>query len=328
QYEPLPPAIHSFGTTASDLSAPALVPFNWTMRDPNDDPVTCRIDYESDGIWDETISPCPNTGGRNHSSPEGTFTATFEASDSNHPPMVATTTYTVAAGPTETYDIDATLVGNSDQRVIDAINQAVARWSSVIVRGIPNQEVHVDPGDCIAEMPDFDGLVDDLVVKVVVMDESFDLMGDAAPCVVGDDDLPRLSLIRLSAHWINVLSESGQLGDLVTHEMGHAIGIGTVPWGQFMQRLDDTGPWTFTGPRSVAQWLTLGGTGPVPLSQIGDHWDEDALDNEIMTCLLEVSPAHPISAMSVAALGDIGYHVDIAQAEPWTLPTTPTHRTC
>ncbi|MCZ7630767.1 MAG: hypothetical protein M5U19_17790 [Microthrixaceae bacterium] len=35
------------------------------------------------------------------------------------------------------------------------------------------------------------------------------------------------------------------------------------------------------------------------------------LQDELMTCYVELVPAHPMSAITVAALADMGYHVDL-----------------
>ena len=325
---PRPPVIDRFGTDATGFTSPALVPVSWSVRDPNGDALTCRIDVTSDGSWDETISPCPRTGGRNLSVGEGDGIATLEVSDATHPPVTATAPYDVGPGPSEPYDIVTQLVGAPDERVTAAIADAAARWGRVIARGVPDAVVHQDPGSCTDEMPGFDGAVDDIVVLVVVVPNLPGFSADAVPCTNGPDGLPRLSLIRISATGLDWLAtHDNQLGDLVTHEMGHALGFTGPLWWEFRQELG-TNDFVFSGPRAVAEWSHLGGSGTVPLNDHGDHWDETILQNEVMTCNIEYVPTHPLSAVTVAAMADIGYHVDIGASEPWTVPPEPGFMTC
>lgn len=324
--EPLAPVIDRFEVTASGLSAPALVPLGWTVRDPNGDTLTCRIDADGDGVWDQAMTPCQTLGGRNFPAAEGSYVARLEVADALHAPVTATAAYTVDAGPTESFDIVVQQVTATDPRVSEAIDEAVARWTPVIVRGVTEAEVHQDPGTCLGEFPGFDGVIDDVVIDVAVVGD-IGVMGDATTCVNGPEGLPRLSMIRLDSHWIDWMYTHGYLGDLVAHEMGHTLGFTGPAWWAFRQ---DTGAdgFLFVGPRAVAEWSRIGGTGSVPLNEGGDHWNETILQDELMTCYIENLTAHPLSALTAAAMADLGYHVSLAAAEPWDLPAEPGYITC
>ncbi|UDY37609.1 hypothetical protein [Dermatobacter hominis] len=326
---PAPPAIDRFTVTASGLSAPALVPFTWSVQDPNGDALTCRFDGDGDGVWDDATTPCRSTSGRTATTGAGPHTARLEVSDGTHPAVTATTTYDVAPGPAESFDVVTRSVGPQDARVTAAVAEAVDRWTAVISRGIPDTDVQFQQGDCLAEVPSLSGVVDDLVLDVIVTPLP-GLMGDATWCVVGDDGLPRLSVVRISTIGLDHLYETGALEDVVTHEVGHALGLGTVgPWGMLTRYSDETGAYRFTGPRAVAEWQHLGGIGDtVPLSHDASHWDETSLQDELMTCYVEVAPAHPMSAISVAALADLGFHVEISNADAWAVPSRPGLMEC
>ncbi len=324
---PRAPVIEQFAAAATDLSAPALVPLAWQVRDPNRDALTCRIDATSDGVWDETMSSCQLAAGRNFPAEAGSYVATFEVADSSHPPVIATAPYSVGVGPSESFDFVTQQVTAPDPRVAAALDDAVSRWSAVILRGVSDEVVHLAPAACTGETPGFDGVVDDLVIQVAVIPDVGGFMADAAPCAHGPDGLPRLSIIRLDADWVDWMDDNGHLGDLLVHEMGHALGFTGANWWPYRQELSP-GDFRFVGPRAVAEWSALGGTGSVPLSNGGDHWDETILRNEVMTCTVEALTSHPLSSLTVAAMADIGYHVDPGAAEPWSLPPEPAPFMC
>jgi hypothetical protein len=48
------------------------------------------------------------------------------------------------------------------------------------------------------------------------------------------------------------------------------------------------------------------------------HWRESVLDNELMTGYLD-SGSNPFSEVSVGALADLGYGVDLGAADPYSL---------
>lgn len=320
---PAPPTVVTFAVAGAPFSEPALVAFTWSVRDVNLDELTCRIDADGDGTWDITMSPCQRTGSRVVPASEGTYSARFDVADADHAPVERTASYAVAAGPTETYDI-VTLVGSADPRIAEAAAVAESTWESILVRGVPDAFVQLPAGGC-ADAPAFEGAVDDLVIQVVLADIEGE--GAAAPCVTGPDQLPRLSVVLLNPERIDGMHSYGLLDDLLVHEFAHALGFTGQRWGDFRV---DTGAerLQFVGPRAVAEWSRIGGAGPIPLSHGGDHWSEDDLQSELMTCHLEFATPNPLSGITVAAMADLGYHVDLSAAAPYELPTEPGLLTC
>jgi Leishmanolysin len=49
------------------------------------------------------------------------------------------------------------------------------------------------------------------------------------------------------------------------------------------------------------------------------HWRETVFRNELMSGFI-AEPGNPLSRMTVASLGDLGYEVDLEAAEPYVLP--------
>jgi hypothetical protein len=84
---------------------------------------------------------------------------------------------------------------------------------------------------------------------------------------------------------------------------------------------------TFTGTNAKKEYGTLKGTGPaaVPVENTGgpgtknSHWRETVFKNELMTGFVADAP-NPLSRLTVASLKDLGYVVDLAKADPYSMP--------
>ena len=86
---------------------------------------------------------------------------------------------------------------------------------------------------------------------------------------------------------------------------------------------------TFRGPGAMTEYRTLRGSGgrrrAVPVENTGGpgtadgHWRETVFRNELMSGFID-EPGNPLSRVTAASLGDLGYEVDIDAAEPYALP--------
>ena len=119
---------------------------------------------------------------------------------------------------------------------------------------------------------------------------------------------------------------SGLFRELALHEMGHVFGVGTL-WNRFgflQARFGDT---HFNGPRAIAAFNSAGGRnypGPkVPAErEVGAHWRGSVFETELMIPYLNGQGW--LSAITVQSLADLGYSVDVTQADPYTLPAAQT----
>ena len=86
----------------------------------------------------------------------------------------------------------------------------------------------------------------------------------------------------------------------------------------------------FAGPLAVAAFDAAGGTGytggeKVPVENDGEagradgHWRETVFRVELMTPTLDFG-VEPLSAVSIQSLADVGYRVDVSQADAYSLP--------
>jgi len=138
------------------------------------------------------------------------------------------------------------------------------------------------------------------------------------------------------------LIASGLFDEVILHEVGHILGIGTV-WGPTRLNLlrdpslsGNADPY-FVGPRAIEAFDAAGGTGytggrKVPVENacgggqlpcpgtMDSHWRESVFDNELMTGFIDGGVANPLSGVTVASLWDEAYLVNMAGSDAYTLP--------
>ena len=122
------------------------------------------------------------------------------------------------------------------------------------------------------------------------------------------------------------LEQNGRLVDVITHEMGHVLGIGTV-WRQkdLITGSGSNDP-RFTGRGATTEYNRIFGRNEssVPIANTGGqgtreaHWRESIFGNELMSGFLNSGVENPLSRITVASLGDIGYQVDLSAADPFS----------
>ena len=121
--------------------------------------------------------------------------------------------------------------------------------------------------------------------------------------------------------------------DLVAHEIGHALGFGKI-WGD--RKLLSTSPGgkaVFTGAKAKAEYASWGGSTDLLVEDVGDrgtalsHWKENVRDQseqgrklfyELMSGTIG-SGDNRLSRLTVAAMKDLGYEVNMNAAEPYRL---------
>jgi hypothetical protein len=128
-------------------------------------------------------------------------------------------------------------------------------------------------------------------------------------------------VITLDAADLDLMDARGLLDDVVLHEMGHVVGVGTL-WGSGVVAGGGTSDPRFTGTHATAAYLSAGGTAgatSVPVENVGgpgsrdSHWRESVMGRELMTSTIS-SAGNPLSAITVGSLRDVGYLVSFAAA--------------
>lgn len=225
---------------------------------------------------------------------------------------------TMTGGPTGDFDIEINLLGGltpSQQLVFQTAEQ---RWEEIIT----------------GDVADFLG-IDDLIIDAqgVPIDGPGGILGQAGPTLLRPISfLPAAGIMQFDTADLAALENSGQLNDVILHEMGHVLGIGTI-WDDlgFLLNAGTNDP-RFTGPQATAEYNLLfgGNTDPdIPVANTGgagtrdSHWREATFDNELMTGFLNAGVVNPISRMTIASMADLGYVVDLSVADPYITAPNP-----
>lgn len=224
-----------------------------------------------------------------------------------------------AAAP---FTITVVFLGGLTTAQKNAFKSAADRWSKVIVGDLPDVVISGQ-------------VVDDVLIEAsgVPIDGPGSILGQAGPTHLRPTGTGPTSLIPAKGRMqfdtadLAAMQANGTLNDVITHEMGHVLGIGTI-WSLkgLLNGTAGSNP-TFTGKNAKKEYGTLKGTGPkpVPVENTGgagtrnSHWRDTVFVNELMTGFVNSAP-NPISRVTVASLQDLGYKVDLTKAEAFELP--------
>lgn len=243
----------------------------------------------------------------------------------------------------EVYDIEIVTLGAGGPAIAQALVDAAVRWEQLIIGDLADVSFAANPVDsaqCGVRHPGFNDIVDD--VRIFVQLEEIDGPGNvlalAGPCFLRDADmLTVVGVMRFDTDDLPRLETDGRLLDVVIHEIGHVLGVGSL-WDDFGFLVNPSLPGNegadthFTGPRGIAAFDAAGGSSfspgskvPVENTQGGagtrdSHWRESVFETELMTGF--VDGVNPLSAVTVESLGDLGYIVNANLADPYSLPGT------
>jgi hypothetical protein len=355
------------GTPVTNLSSPDSIEYLFTLEVPASEPGTLEVTL-SGGTGDadlyvhygdrpahrddyECQSGNPDTTERcviNAAEPGTYHILVFAWTAYSGTSLLATT-----GGPVVPYDIELVFI-NHGTSAQDAVFEAAAdRWMQILPGDISDFDFAFSPVDantCFEGQPFLNGPIDDLriYVDIVEIDGPGETLAQAGPCFVrGLGYFPIIGFMQFDSDDMDVLAATGGLLSVVLHEMGHVLGIGTI-WDlknllQNPSLPSNPGADTyFSGPRAIAAFDAAGGAttytlgNKVPVANIGGegsadgHWRESVLGTELMTPAFNSGRPNPLSAITVESLADLGYKVDITQAEPFSAaylapaPTQPS----
>ena len=212
------------------------------------------------------------------------------------------------------YNIEVVFTGgltSTQQAIFDA---AARRWERIITADVPDVQTA-------------NGLIDDLVIDAsgANIDGPGGILGQAGPNGLRNGSfLPYTGGMRFDTADLAAMEQNGSLLDVITHEMGHVLGIGTI-WGLkgLLTGAGGADP-QFTGAGAAAEYSQKFNlqASSVPVENTGGggtrdaHWRESIFNNELMTGWIN-SGSNPLSRITAASLGDLGYQVSLVAADAY-----------
>ena len=197
--------------------------------------------------------------------------------------------------------------------------RAAARWDTIV-------NTLFDP--VTVDGREIDGIL--IEAAITPIDGPEGVLGQAGPTVLRPgSELPAKGIMQFDTADTERLERDASFADVVLHEMAHVLGFGTL-WARagLVQGSGGADP-RFTGPGAAREYRALTGSAAgaaVPIANTGGagtregHWRELVFGDELLTGFLS-GAQRPISRLSVASFGDLGYEVDITAADAFELPS-------
>lgn len=253
-------------------------------------------------------------------------------------------TTVVDAAVQTAYKIEVRFYGPSLTTAQQALfTNAAARVRAIIVGQLPLVNVagaDVSPctGTTIAPLT---GTVDGLLIYAALdsIDGPRKTVAHAGPCYIrldqngAPDYRTAVGVMEFDSADIALLTAQGALENTITHEMLHILGFGAFWDDKNLIVTSDTATAKYVGPGGIAGCQAVGGTvtcaSSVPIENcvgvpdcgagsIFSHWEESTFKTEMMTPFINIGP-NPLSAMTIRSLEDLGYTVNPAGADAYTI---------
>lgn len=211
--------------------------------------------------------------------------------------------------------IDFIFDGNFSESQISVFRQAALRWSNII-RG--NLTPIMINGRRV------EGIL--ITARSLEIDGPHNRLAQAGPLQLRPDTLlPVTGIIEFDSADLNALEDSGSLLNVVTHEIAHVLGFGTL-WEQkgLIQGIGTDNP-SFVGENAMREYANLIKANqpiPVPLETSGiegtqyDHWRESIFREELMTGYINRG-FNPLSIVTIASFEDLGYSINLESADSY-----------
>ncbi len=233
------------------------------------------------------------------------------------------------------FDIEVRFVGTLPSASVQtAFSDAESRWEDLLIGDLAAVAVTLAAADCVTVAhPAVAETIDDVVIfaEVTAIDGSGGVLGQAGPCVVRTTgNLALVGVMQLDEADLSDLEVSSDLVETIIHEMGHVFGFGLgTPWTTTLVDSAGTDPY-WPGTEAVKQYDLNGGTSTnkVPVANTGGmgtadaHWREAEMGRELMTGFINIGSVNPLSSITVGAMKDMGYTVDLTKADADTVSAT------
>lgn len=351
--------IPAFFLTAGESAEVDMSPY---FSDPDGDALTYGATTSASGVVTASASDGSLTltaGFR------GTATLTVTSADPGGLEAEASFSVAVLEADIGSYNIDLISITPMTETNAAAFRDAAEKWMAVLAETeLPDMPVSAGtPTGCwditsARRVESVDDLL--LVVSVRAIDGPGGTLASAGFCRSHDQSLlPWMGAMEFDEADLLRLEEEDELEEVILHEMGHTLGVGTawrrhdllenptLTWFLFGWLHDPGNDAHFVGPLATAAFEEAGGDAytdgeTVPVENClgrgsGDshwresYWSEDLpetncregeilLGGELMSPLNILGVREPLSKITIQSLADLGYAVDVGEAAPFTLP--------
>jgi len=243
---------------------------------------------------------------------------------------------------TQQYDITLRFFGSpmtADQQAL--FQNSAARLTQIIkgdIVGAAASPINLNQCPNVTESVPINEEVDDVIIYASIrsIDGPGQVLASAGPCFTRSTsvgDMTAIGVMSFDSADLNTLSSGGTLQNVITHEMLHVLGVGTLWTSREPDLVTDTATTTpkYNGVNARQACVAAGGTivcssyvpvegTPEPVGTRDSHWRENAFNQEMMTGYLDNTA--PISGITIGGLKDLGFTVDDSKADPYTMPPT------
>lgn len=292
---------------------------SWNTNEPGLENWQIYLDLNQDKVFDPLVEPVTLTGVDGAYSFTNLAPGTYWVGEVSQPGWRQT--YPSPLPPNE-YDIELVmdpLEWTPGQLTV--FQNAAARWSQVVIGDVPDVRVS------------FNRIIDDLEINANAgaIDGPGGILGYAyVSGYRAGSYMPYQGYMMFDTADMADLELAGQLGEVIVHEMGHLVGVGSMWHDLGLVSGSGTADPRFIGPAATAEYNAIFGNTEtsVPIENIGTypdgttevHWRESVFDNELMTGFLNSGVPNPLSRITIGQLEDLGYEVDYGAADPYVMP--------
>jgi hypothetical protein len=213
-------------------------------------------------------------------------------------------------------------------QLIAMLNVASQRWGKIVktrhtpLAGLGTRVV------CGKQrtIPDFNDML--VFVNVQVNDGSGGTLASATPCL-GFENFARVGEMLLDKDDVTIFLKNHPdvLLNVIIHELGHILGIGTM-WDTFNLVGGTSDDPNYLGSNGNGALNYVNNTSGIPFVKIETlggvgtaraHWREQTYGDELMTGFLGLKE-QPLSLISIQSLVDLKYQVDSSAADVYSIP--------
>lgn len=234
------------------------------------------------------------------------------------------------------FNIELKYIVEPTERQREVFQSAVDRWERIIIRDeVDATGLTITSAYSNIPLITPNDVLDDIIIEVnlIEIDGPLGILGRAGPRFIRVPGYTTLSgLMEFDVADLGFLDEQNLFEDVILHEMGHVLGIGTLwtlrDFGFDTNNLIDLSTLEkaidpdYFGRTGNLFWKTEGGNGLLPVegaffradgsfffrqgTSFG-HWDEGRLNNELMTGFINRGVQNPLSRITAGSVRDLGY---------------------